>query len=117
MAFENDSFTQRTSFLDDNRIRFISDLLDSYACLWHVENKSSIDSVDKFIKLFLEIFGNRRNLIKFIHDNMGGNLSTRLAREITKSTILFHGSNDDVFDWLDRIEHRFKMVNRDDDNK
>jgi len=44
-------------------------------------------------------------------------LSVTMAREIIKAPTYFRDSKDDVLDWLEKLEQRFKMANWDDEHK
>ena len=52
-----------------------------------------------------------------INSSLIANLSLTMAREIIKPPTHFRGSKDDVIDWLDKLEQRFKMANWNDELK
>ena len=40
-----------------------------------------------------------------------------MAMEVIKTPTYFRGSKDDVLEWLEKLEQRFKMTNLDDEHK
>lgn len=100
---------------DYHRLQIIQDLLEGSAYSWYFQRKSSIENFETFAKLFEEKYCAMKN--SNIDGDFDLNLSTTMAREIIKSPIIFRGNNEDVFEWIEKIERRFRMANWNETNK
>ena len=100
-----------------DQIQAIPFLLEGSAYLWYIDNEQLITNFESFCKLFLQKFASN------IHSSFDNALSftsqlcVTMAAEIIRNPTYFHGSKDDVLDWLEKIEQRFTVANWDDENK
>ncbi|CAF5091050.1 unnamed protein product [Rotaria sp. Silwood1] len=98
-------------------------LLVDIAYLWYVENIDLITSFEFFSKLFLQKFAptslktqdilpsdKDKSLTIVTSSSFTSHLHKTIADEIIKKPTYLRGSKDDVHDWLDELEQRFKMV-------
>ena len=108
---------QRQDFSRSDRYQSIPFLLDDVAYLWYVKTEQSIVSFESFSKLFLRRFSTSPNSPGENNVSLASSLSITMAREIIKSPSYFRGSKDDVIDWLEKLEQRFKMAHWSDENK
>jgi hypothetical protein len=104
-------------------------LLESDAYLWYADNNESIFNFEIFSKLFLQQFktttssptssiGGTDSLVNVVPDYSSmPHLQRTVADEIIKKPTYFHGSQDDVHDWLDKLEQRFTMASWNDEQK
>ena len=113
----------------DNQCEAIPLLLEGDAYLWYVENVETILNFEVFSKLFLQQF---KPVISIQTSSTGGtgasaaavpenssisHLQRTVADDIIKRPTYFRGSQDDVHDWLDKLEQRFTMAQWSDENK
>ena len=113
----------------DNQIDAIPLLLEDDAYLWYAENAETIINFEVFSKLFLQQF--KPTISKQATSSVGtgasatavpdnssiSHLQRTVADDIIKRPTYFRGSQDDVHDWLDKLEQRFKMAQWKDENK
>ncbi|CAF3301414.1 unnamed protein product [Rotaria socialis] len=105
------------------QLQAIPFLLVDTTYLWHVENIDLIVSFELFSKLFLQKFtctplqpqdipygDTDKTLSVVTGSSFTSHLQKTIADEIIKKPTYFRGSKDDVHDWLDKLEQRFKMV-------
>ena len=104
-------------------------LLTDDAYLWYAENVDMIPNFEQFSKLFLQQFkstapsptssivGTEVLATPVPGQSHQSHLQRTVADEIIKKPTYFHGSQDDVHDWLDKLEQRFKMAHWNDENK
>jgi Retrotransposon gag protein/Zinc knuckle len=104
-------------FTRSDQLQSIPFLLEDAAYLWYVKTEQPIVSFETFSKLFLRRFSTSPVSPGDSNVSLASSLSMTMAREIIKSPSYFRGSKDDVIDWLEKIEQRFKMANWTDDNK
>lgn len=104
-------------------------LLEDTAYLWYVENGDEIHNLEIFSKLFLQQF---KSVISVQPNSIVGtvaaaipvpdhpstsHLQRTVADDIIKRPTYFRGSQDDVYNWLDKLEQRFAMAQWNDNNK
>ncbi|CAF3359308.1 unnamed protein product [Rotaria socialis] len=112
------------------QLQAIPFLLVDIAYLWYVDNVDLIISFESFSKLFLQQFApvsSKHQDISSIEKDkpsflVSSSLATlhlqqTIADEIIKKPTYFRGSKDDVIDWLDNLEQRFKMAQWNDEQK
>ncbi|CAF4615106.1 unnamed protein product, partial [Rotaria sp. Silwood2] len=92
-------------------------LLEDKALFWYKENEKLIISIEKFRELFLQQFTIINPNPDTINLLLASELPITMTRELIRTPIYFFGLKDVVFDWLEKIERRFRMANWDDDNK
>ena len=92
-------------------------LLDSTALIWYKQNENLFISMDKFCELFLQNFITIDPVPVTVNSTLTSDLSITMARELIRTPIYFRGSQDDIFEWLEKLEQRFKMANWNDENK
>ncbi|CAF4145928.1 unnamed protein product [Rotaria sp. Silwood2] len=102
---------------ESDQLQSIPLLLEDKALLWYKENEKLIISIEKFRELFLQQFTIINPNPDTINLLLASELSITMTRELIRTPIYFSGLKDDVFDWLEKIERRFRMANWDDDNK
>ena len=102
---------QRQDFSRSDRYQAIPFLLEDSAYLWYVQNERVIINFESFSKLFLRQFSIKSNSVEEINPSLTSSLSMTMAREIIKSPSYFRDSRDDVIEWLEKLEQRFKMAN------
>ena len=99
------------------QLQSIPFLLDDAAFTWYIKNEEAVSDIESFTKLFLQQFTNNSqkplNDVSFLTTQ----LSTAIAREIIRTPTYFRGSKDDVWEWLEKLEQRFKMAGYDDEHK
>ena len=107
----------------DDQFEAIPLLLEGDAYLWYAENSDGILNFETFTKLFLQQFksttssptstiGGTGTLVTTVPDySSTSHLQRTVADEIIKKPTYFRGSQDDVHDWLDKLEQRFIMAN------
>lgn len=100
-----------------DQLRSIPFLLEDIAYLWYIKNEQLFMDFQAFSKLFLQRFTMTKSSSNDKTLTMMSQLSITMAREIIKTPTYFRGSKDDVFDWLKKLEHRFKMANWEDEHK
>jgi hypothetical protein len=91
--------------------------LEDLAYIWYIKNEQAIISFESFGKLLLQQFSSNAPSTLENNSTLMSQLSVTMAREIIKTPTYFRGSKDDVLDWLERLEQRFKMANWDDEHK
>ncbi|CAF3016309.1 unnamed protein product [Rotaria sp. Silwood2] len=101
----------------EDQLKVIPLLLKDSAYLWYIKNEQFIGSFKMFIKLFLQQFAPDPTQLVNDISSLTSQLSLTMAREIIRTPIYFQGSKDDVLDWLEKLEQRFKMANWDDEHK
>ncbi|CAF3119238.1 unnamed protein product [Rotaria sp. Silwood2] len=113
----------------DDQCEAIPLLLEGDAYLWYAANSDAIFNFETFTKLFLQQFksttsspttsiGGTRTLVTTVPDHSSiSHLQRTVADEIIKKPTYFRGSQDDVHDWLDKLEQRFTMAQWNDENK
>ncbi|CAF1670720.1 unnamed protein product [Adineta ricciae] len=113
----------------DDQFTAISLLLEEEAYLWYVTNIETILNFEIFTKLFLEQYASTTtsttNSIKGTGASASivpahspiSHLQRTMADEIIKRPTYFRGSQDDVHDWLEKLEQRFTMAHWNDENK
>ena len=109
----------------------ISFLLIDAAYLWYVEHLDMITSFESFSKLFIQKFSSTSSSSAHTNTPIGmdtssivissplskSHLQQTIADEIIKKPTYFRGSKDDVHDWLEKLEQRFKMAKWNDEQK
>ena len=107
----------------DDQFEAIPLLLEGDAYLWYADNRDAIFNFETFSKLFLQQFksttssttssiGGTGTLMTTVPDHSStSHLQRTVADEIIKKPTYFRGSQDDVHDWLDKLEQRFTMAN------
>ncbi|CAF3180824.1 unnamed protein product [Rotaria sp. Silwood2] len=100
-----------------DQIQAIPYLLEDSTYLWYIENEQSIISFESFCKLFLQQFAYNTSSSSDNTSSLTSQLSVTMVREIIRTPTYYRGSNDDVQDWLGKLEQRFKMANWDDEHK
>ena len=108
---------KRQNFTRFDQLQSIPFLLEDAAYLWYVKTEQSIVSFEVFSKLFLRRFSTSPTSPGENNISLASSLSITMAREIIKSPSYFRGSKDDVIDWLEKLEQRFKMAHWSDENK
>ncbi|CAF3745451.1 unnamed protein product [Rotaria sordida] len=113
----------------DDQFDAIPLLLEGDAYLWYADNSDAIFNFETFTKLFLQQFKlmtssstssirSTGTLVTTVPDHSSiSRLQRTVADEIIKKPTYFRGSQDDVHDWLDKLEQRFTMANRNDEQK
>ena len=113
----------------DDQFEAIPLLLEGDAYLWYADNNDAIFNFETFSKLFLQQFksttssptiliGGTGTLVTTVPDySSTSHLQRTVADEIIKKPTYFSGSKDDVHDWLDKLEQRFRMANWNDGQK
>ncbi|CAF4815646.1 unnamed protein product, partial [Rotaria sp. Silwood2] len=113
----------------DDQVEAISLLLEGDAYLWYADNSDAIFNFETFTKLFLQQFkttissstssiGGTGTLVTTVPDHSSIlHLQRTVADEIIKKPTYFRGSQDDVHNWLDKLEQRFTMANWNDEQK
>jgi hypothetical protein len=104
-------------------------LLEGDAYLWYADNNDAILNFETFSKSFLQQFksatssstssiGGTGTSVTTVPDySSTSHLQRTVADEIIKRPTYFSGSKDDVHDWLDKLEQRFRMANWNDEQK
>ncbi|CAF1406470.1 unnamed protein product [Rotaria sp. Silwood1] len=92
------------------QVQAIPFLLIDEAYLWYVEHIDLITSFELFSKLLLQQYSSTSSTAQ-------NNTPQTIADEIIKKPTYFRGSKDDVYDWLDKLEQRFKMAKWNDEEK
>ncbi|CAF3854867.1 unnamed protein product, partial [Rotaria sp. Silwood1] len=107
----------------DDQFEAIPLLLEGDAYLWYADNSDTIFNFEIFSKLFLQQFKSTTSsptnsivgtgtLVTKVPDySSTSHLQRTVADEIIKKPTYFRGSQDDVHDWLDKLEQRFTMAN------
>ena len=108
---------KRQDFTRSDQLQSIPFLLEDAAYLWYVKTEQSISSFEIFSKLFLRRYSTSPTSPSENNVSLASSLSITMAREIIKSPSYFRGSKDDVIDWLEKLEQRFKMAHWSDENK
>ncbi|CAF4633411.1 unnamed protein product [Rotaria sp. Silwood2] len=103
--------------LESDQLQSIPLLLEDKALFWYKENEKLIISIEKFRELFLQQFTIINPNPDTINLLLASELPITMTRELIRTPIYFFGLKDVVFDWLEKIERRFRMANWDDDNK
>ncbi|CAF1597898.1 unnamed protein product [Adineta ricciae] len=113
----------------DDQLEAMPLLLVDEAYLWLVENVETIPNFEVFSKLFLAQFalttastiGSIKGTVApatVVPDHSpASHLQRTIADEIIKRPTLFRGSQDDVHDWLEKLEQRFAMAHWNDEDK
>jgi hypothetical protein len=113
----------------DDQLEAVPLLLEGDAYLWYADNSDVILNFETFTKLFLQQFKSTTpsptssivgtgTLVNTVPDHSStSHLQRTVADEIIKKPTYFRGSKDDVHDWLDKLEQRFKMANWNDEQK
>ncbi|CAF2109777.1 unnamed protein product [Rotaria magnacalcarata] len=112
------------------QLQAIPFLLVDTAYLWYVENIDLVVSFELFSKLFLQKFtctplksqdiprgDTDKTLSVVTGSSFTSHLQQTIADEIIKKPTYFRGSKDDVHDWLEKLDQRFKMVKLSDEQK
>ncbi len=103
------------------QIEAIPLLLENAAYLWYVTNSETIINFEIFAKLLLQQFksvpstsptasttrGTVASAISVPDNSSASHLQRTVADDIIKRPTYFRGSQDDVQDWLDKLEQRF----------
>lgn len=104
-------------------------LLEGEAYLWYADNSDVISNFETFSKLFLQQFKSSTlstttsiegtgTVVTTVPDqSFITHLQRTVADEIIKKPTYFRGSQDDVHDWLDKLEQRFTMANWNNEQK
>lgn len=104
-------------------------LLEGDAYFWYAEHAETIYNFEKFSKMFLQQYapttlsqsnntvGTSAAALAVPDNTSTSHLQRIVADEIIKRPTYFRGSQDDVHDWLDKLEQRFVMAQWNDDNK
>lgn len=113
----------------DDQFEAIPLLLEGDAYLWYAENSDGILNFETFTKLFLQQYKSTTSspkssivgtgaLVTSVPDHTStSHLQRTVADEIIKRPTYFRGSQDDVHEWLDKLEQRFAMAQWSDANK
>ncbi|CAF3979346.1 unnamed protein product [Adineta steineri] len=113
----------------DDPFEAIPLLLEGDAYLWYAENSDAILNFEIFAKLFLQQYKSTassptsstvgtRALVTSVPDHTStSHIQRTVADEIIKRPTYFRGSQDDVHEWLDKLEQRFSMAQWSDANK
>ncbi|CAF4907625.1 unnamed protein product, partial [Rotaria magnacalcarata] len=113
----------------DDQLEAIPLLLEGDAYLWYADNNDVIFNFEIFSKLFLQqykpttsspktsIGGTGTSAITVPDHPSITHLQRTVADEIIKKPTYFRGSQDDVHDWLEKLEQRFTMANWNDEQK
>ena len=113
----------------DDQFEAIPLLLEGDAYLWYAENSDGILKFETFTKLFLQQYKSTTSsptsfivgtgtLVTTVPDHLStSHLQRTIADDIIKKPTYFRGSQDDVHDWLDKLEQRFTMAQWNDGNK
>ena len=89
-----------------SRVKIITNIPSQDRCL------PSVNDMTQAGQFFSNMFSPTE-----INSSLSSTLSITMATEIIKSPTYFRGSKDDVIDWLERLEQRFKMANWNDELK
>ena len=108
---------KRQDFSRFDQLQSIPFLLEDASYLWYVKTEQSISSFEIFSKTFLRRYSTSPTSSSENNVSLASSLSITMAREIIKSPSYFRGSKDDVIDWLEKLEQRFKMAHWSDENK
>ncbi|CAF5170198.1 unnamed protein product, partial [Rotaria sp. Silwood1] len=105
-------------------------LLEDTAYSWYTQNKQLIINFERFANLFLKQYSSTSSTIQnnipvetvapsIIAPNFlpTSHLQQTIVDEIIKKPTYFRGSKDDVHDWLEKLEQRFKMAKWNDEEK
>jgi hypothetical protein len=109
-------FKQYQLFAAD-QLRAMPLLLEDLAYIWYIKNEQLIVSFESFGKLFLQQFSLNTSSTLENNSMLTSQLSVTMAREMIRTPTYFRGSKDDILEWLEKIEQRFKMANWDDEHK
>ncbi|CAF5038378.1 unnamed protein product, partial [Rotaria sp. Silwood1] len=126
--------TSMENFIDTKFTKYsvqaIPFLLIDEAYLWYVEHIDLITSFELFIKLLLQQYSatsstaQNNTPVEMVASSIiapnflpTSHLQQTIADEIIKKPTYFRGSKDDVHDWLDKLEQRFKMAKWNDEEK
>jgi hypothetical protein len=113
----------------DDRFEAIPLLLEGDAYLWYADNNDVIFNFETFSKLFLQQFKSTTSsptssivgtstVVTAVPDHsVTSHLQRTIADEIIKTPTYFRGSKDDVIDWLDKLEQRFRIARWNDEQK
>ena len=114
---------------DDDFFTLVFSAIDE-AYLWYVEHIDLIISFELFSKLFLQQYSSTSSTkqnntsVETVAPSITApsflsisHLQQMIADEIIKKTAYFRVSKDDVHDWLDKSEQRFKMAKWNDEEK
>ena len=113
----------------DDQVEAVPFLLEGDAYLWYANNSDTIHNFETFSKLLLQQFkystpttiespvGTTTKVVTVPDVASASHLQRTLADEIIKRPTYFRGSQDDVHDWLDKLEQRFTMAQWNDENK
>ena len=113
----------------DDQFEAIPLLLEGDAYLWYAENSDGIINFEIFAKLFLQQYKSTASsptssivgtgaLVTSVPDHTStSHLQRTVADDIIKRPTYFRGSQDDVHEWLDKLEQRFAMAQWSDANK
>ncbi|CAF1454591.1 unnamed protein product [Adineta ricciae] len=113
----------------DDQLEAMPLLLVDEAYLWLVENIEAIPNFEVFTKLFLGQFASTATPtasstkgtvapVTVVPDHSpASHLQRTIADEIIKRPTYFRGSQDDVHDWLEKLEQRFAMAHWNDEDK
>ncbi|CAF1380552.1 unnamed protein product [Rotaria sordida] len=112
------------------QVQAIPFILIDEAYLWYVEHIDLITSLKLFSKLFLPQYSSKSStkqnntLVETVAPSITApsflsisHLQQTIADEIIKKPTYFHDSKDDIHDWLDKLEQRFKMTEWNDEEK
>ncbi|CAF5161786.1 unnamed protein product, partial [Rotaria sp. Silwood1] len=112
------------------QVQAIPFLLIDEAYLWYVEHIDLITSFELFSKLFLQQYSftssiQQNNIpVETAEPSITAPsflpisyLQQTIADEIIKKPTYIRGSKDDVHDWLEKLEQRFKMAKWNDEEK
>ena len=120
---------KQTGLRRPNQFSAIPFLLEGDAYFWYAEQAEAIHNFEKFTKMFLQQYSfttmSQNNTTEgtgvsatVVPDNSSAlHLQRTVADEIIKRPTYFRGSQDDVYDWLDKLEQRFTMAQWNDEDK
>ena len=120
---------KQTGLRRPDRFSAIPFLLEGDAYFWYAEQAEVIHNFENFTKMFLQQYsfttmsqnnttGGTGVSATVVPDNSSTlHLQRTVADEIIKRPTYFHGSHDDVYDWLDKLEQRFTMAQWNDEDK
>ena len=120
---------KETGLRRTDQLSAISFLLEGDAYFWYAEQAETIHNFEKFTKMFLQQYssttisqnnttvGTAVSAIAVPDNSSTLHLQRTVADEIIKRPTYFRGSQDDVYDWLDRLEQRFTMAQWNDEDK
>lgn len=100
-----------------DRLKILPNLLEGEVYIWYVKNLQAFNDLETFSNMFLQKFSMESSIPLDKKLVTTTSLANTMAQEIIKSPSPFTGANEDVEDWLERLEARFNMAGWEDDQK